>query len=81
MEILFKVIKILSLFGIIYLWNHFIVSNMIKSLVRFHKKNNQENLNKQPTKFLVQNEKGIINFAFGFYWVGAFIMVYGIIFD
>ena len=43
---------------------------MIKWLVGFHKRNNIKNLDKQPIKFLVQNENNIYKFAAGFYWVG-----------
>lgn len=47
---------------------------MIGWLVRFHKNNNVKNLNKQPIKFVVENEKNIYNFAAGFYWVGAILI-------
>lgn len=76
MEILIKILKILILCLVIYLWNRFIVKNMIKALVGFHKRNNIKNLNKQPIKFLVQNEHSIYNFAAGFYWIGiAFVSI------
>jgi hypothetical protein len=52
---------------------------MIKLLVGFHKKNNVKNLNKQPIKFVVENEKNIYNFAAGFYWIGAIIISFGIL--
>lgn len=70
MDLLFKILKILSLFLVVYLWNRFIIKNMLRGLVRFHKKNNAKNIDKQPIKFLIQKENKIYNFAAGFYWVG-----------
>lgn len=79
MEILLKIFKILVLLLAIYLWNKFVVKNMIRLLVGFHKKNNIKNLNKQPIKFVVENEKNIYNFAAGFYWIGAIFISFGIL--
>jgi hypothetical protein len=79
MDILLKIFKILILLLVIYLWNRIIVKNMIKRLVEFHKKNNVQNLNKQPIKYIIENEMNICNFAAGFYWIGGIIISLGIL--
>ncbi|WP_367391516.1 hypothetical protein [Lewinella sp. LCG006] len=71
---LIKFLVILSLFGAIYLWNRFLVKNMIKGLIGFHKTFNAENLNRQPVKFVIENEEGINKAFTGFFWVGAVLI-------
>ena len=76
-----KIFPILILFLIIYLWNRFIIKNIIKLLIGFQKKYNTNNLNKQPIKFIVENEKNIYKLASGFYWFGGIIISLGILID
>jgi len=81
MDIVNKILEVLFLFVLVYFWNRFAIRHIIKSLSDFHKKNNQHNLDKQPIKFFVGNEGYIYIFACGFYWFGALIISYGILFD
>jgi len=81
MDILLKIFMILILFFFIYMWNRFIIKNIIKLLIGFHKKYNTNNLNKQPIKFVVENEKNIYKLASGFYWLGVVIISIGILTD
>ena len=59
----------------IYLWNHFLIPFMIGTVVKFHKRHNKENLNKQPVKFLIQNESKIVFVYQSFFWIGAILGV------
>lgn len=70
MDISQKVIKILILFIVIFLWNKFVVKILLKQSIALHKKVNAQKLDKQPIKFLIENEKNIYNFAVWFYWIG-----------
>lgn len=80
METLIKILTIFSLFGVIYLWNRFIVKNMIKGLIGFHKAFNAKNLNRQPIRFVVDKEEGIYKFFAGFFWIGAILWSVEILF-
>ena len=81
MDLLLKISTILALFLIVYLWNRFIIKNMIKAVVGFHKRNNGENLDKQPVKFLIQNEHAIYRFSAGFYWIAIVLISIVILFN
>jgi len=81
MEFLIKFKDVLLLLGFIYVWNRYLIKHMIKSVVDFHKKNNSKNLDKQPTKFLIQNEKNVHIVYSAFFWFGALVISYGILFD
>ena len=65
--------------GFIYLWNRFVVRFMIKAVVGFHKRNNPQNINCQPLKFLIDNEESIYFIYASFFWLGAVIISYGIL--
>ncbi|PCI06845.1 MAG: hypothetical protein COB73_09315 [Flavobacteriaceae bacterium] len=67
MDLISKIGQILLILGIIYLWNKYIVKLIIGKVIGFHKKNNKQNLNKQPMKFFVKNELNIINISIIFY--------------
>jgi len=71
MEISFKIFTIIFIFLMIYLMNRFVVKNMIKLVIGFHKKYNANNIEKQPIKFLIENENYIYYFFAGFYWFGG----------
>lgn len=70
MEFLNKFITILILFVIIFFWNKYIVEYVFNRPEKFHKKYNEENLNKQPIKFYLENKRNLIKFAKWFYWIG-----------
>ncbi|MDQ7918488.1 hypothetical protein RBU60_12995 [Mesonia sp. MT50] len=74
MNLLIKILIIPFIFGGVYLWNRFIIKNVIKGLIGFHKKYNVQNLHRQPVKFVVEHEQEIYKFASGFYWLGAVII-------
>ena len=79
MEILVKIILIVFLFIIIYVWNRFVPSFLIKSGTSFHKTYNQKNLTKQPVKFVITYEDKIIMLFKSFYWIAFLAFVYLII--
>jgi hypothetical protein len=81
MDLLLKIGKILIILGLIYLWNKYIVKTLIHKVIGFHKRNNTERINKQPIKFLIDNEFKIIKFAQYFYWFGAIIISFQILFN
>ena len=76
-----KLLQVLFLLIFIYLWNRFVVRFMIKALVGFHKRNNQKNANRQPIKFLIENEESIYIVYASFFWFGAVVLSYGILFN
>ena len=76
---IYKLLLVLFILGFIYMWNRFVVKFMIKALVGFHKRNNQKNINRQPIKFLVNNEQGIYLFYASLFWFGAVVISYGIL--
>lgn len=79
-ELISKVSLIVFLLGVIYLWNRFVVKNIIKFVIGFHKRYNSNNVDKQPVKFMVTNEEKIYKIASGFYWFGGVAIVIGILF-
>ena len=79
MDFLAKVSQIIMISLVIYLWNKFIITTLIKKVVNFYKKNNANNLNKQPIKFIVNNELIIIKYAQYFYWFGCLLISIGIL--
>lgn len=83
MEIVRKLILILFLFIIIYLWNRFAVPYIINRPEKFHRKYNTENLNKQPIKFYLENKMNIIKYTKWFYWFGfvflSIMVLFGLI--
>jgi hypothetical protein len=81
MDFLIKILQILLLGILIFLWNKFIVTTIVKTIVRFHKKNNANNIDKQPVKFVVDNELNIIKYAQYFYWFGGLIIAIRILFN
>ena len=70
MEFLNKLITILIFFIVIFFWNKYIVEYIFNRPEKFHKKYNEENLNKQPIKFYLENKNNLIKFAKWFYWIG-----------
>lgn len=79
MNLLSKIGLILLFMVLIYLWNRFVVRILVSSLVSFHKRNNSKNLDKQPIKFLVNNESYLIQSLAVFYWLGGAIIAFGIL--
>lgn len=78
--ILAKIINIILIIFLIYIWNKYVVTYIVKSVNGFHKRNNVVNLTRQPIKFAIENELTIIRFAQGFYWIGGSIIIIGILF-
>ena len=81
MEVLYKILQVIFLLGFIYLLNRFIVRYMITYITGFHKRNNQKNLNRQPLKFLIDNEENIYKIYCVYFWFGALVISYGILFN
>ena len=79
MELISKIGQIIFIIVLVYLWNKLIVKLVIRKVVDFHKKNNVENLNRQPIKFFVENDSNIIKIARFIYWFGGVIIIFGII--
>lgn len=75
-----KFINIILVIILIYLWNKFVVNFIIKRINTFHKTRNVTNINKQPIKFVIENETQIIRFAQGFYWIGGIIVIINLLF-
>jgi hypothetical protein len=75
-----KILFVLFILLIIYLWNRFVITTIIKKLIGFHKKYNPINLHRQPIKFVVDNEKNIVKYLQYFYWFGAIIMCVQVLF-
>lgn len=74
MVVVEKLILVLFIFIVIYFWNRFAVPYIIHSSINFHKKNNFENIDKQPIKFFIDNNNRIIKIKRIFYWVGFVII-------
>jgi len=74
MEFLNKLITILILFVVIFFWNKYIVEYIFNRPEKFHRKYNEENLNKQPIKFYLENKRNLIKFAKWFYWFSFIIL-------
>lgn len=70
-----KLVIILFLVPIIYLWNKYIVTFSIRFLINFHKKYNKQNLNKVPIKFLIKYEKQTTKAIQVFYSFGAVVII------
>lgn len=81
MAFLTKFLTILILFIVVFFWNKYIVEYNLNRLVKFHKNNNADNLDKQPIKFYIQNKTAILRFAKGFYWFGFVIITIMILID
>lgn len=74
-----SLISILLIVSGTYIWNRFIPPFLIGLLVKFHKRNNQKNIDKHPVKFLITHESSIVKFIRWFYWLGAAVASCGII--
>ena len=68
MEFLSKIASLLFILFLLFLWNKFVVPFLVKLITSFHKRNNKQNLNRQPIKFVIENELNIIRFIQVFYW-------------
>ena len=68
MEFLSKIASLLFSLFLLFLWNKFVVPFLVKLITGFHKRNNKQNLNRQPIKFVIENELKIIRFIQVFYW-------------
>ena len=68
MEFLSKIASLLFILFLLFLWNKFVVPFLVKLITGFHKRNNKQNLNRQPIKFVIENELKIIRFIQVFYW-------------
>lgn len=75
-----KILFVLFILLIIYLWNRFVIAAIIRKLIGFHKKYNPNNLHRQPLKFVVDNEISIVKYIQYFYWFAAIIMCCQILF-
>ena len=80
MDFLEKILFVLFILLIIYLWNRFVITTIISKLIGFHKKYNPGNLHRQPIKFVVDNETKIVTYLQYFYWFGAIIMCVQVLF-
>ena len=54
MDYLIKIGQILFILFVVFLWNKFIITTIVKKVVGFHKSNNKNNLDKQPVKFFIR---------------------------
>lgn len=68
-----KILKVLMILVVIYLWNRFIIKTMLKNFIALNKRRNEQNTYKQPINFLVENEVNIIKYAQYFYWFGGIL--------
>ena len=80
MNFLGKTGNILMILIFIYFWNKYIVTQILKKITGFHKKYNLKNINKQPIKFVINKELKIIKLTQYFYWIGAIIISFQILF-
>lgn len=81
MAFLTKLLTILILFVVVFLWNKYIIEFALNRPEKFHKKYNAENLDKKPIKFYLKNKTAIIKFAKGFYWFGFVVIAIMILID
>jgi hypothetical protein len=81
MAFLTKLLTILILFVVVFLWNKYLIEFALNRPEKFHKKYNAENLDKQPIKFYLQNKTAIIKFVKGFYWFGFVVITIMILID
>ncbi|MET3732199.1 hypothetical protein [Moheibacter stercoris] len=73
--------KLLMSFLTVLFINLFIllfVDNMIDYLINFHKTYNTDNINKNPIKFLVENQIKIKKGYRIFFALGSMVMLYGV---
>ena len=68
-----KIVKIVMILFVIYLWNRFIIKPVLKNFIATNKKINEKNLYKKPINFLVENETNFIKYAQYFYWFGGIV--------
>jgi hypothetical protein len=57
----------------VYLWNKFIVKNLIHQVLRINGGFDKNNNNSGPMNFMVKNEKYIYYAFASFYWIVAII--------
>ena len=74
-----KLLEIIFIITVTYLWNRFIPKLVVGLSVNFHKKYNAHNLHRQPLKFMVEYEKKIIIAYQTFFWVGAIVIIIDIL--
>jgi len=79
MDISIKILKILLLLISVYFWNRYIIKNMFKIIIGFHRKFNTINMNRIPIQFLIQNERKFYIFSALFFWIGAAFISYDIL--
>lgn len=79
MKVIVKLGSILLLAILIYLWNRFVVTYIVSSVTGFHRRKNVNNINRQPIKFLLENETRLVKFMRCFYWICGVLIAYGII--
>ena len=53
---------------------------MINTLVNFYKRNNSQNMDKQPIKFLVNNQNNIYTFYALTFWLGGIVISSNLLF-
>lgn len=56
---------------VVYLWNKFIVKNLIHQVIKINGGFDEQRNNSGPMKFMVKNEKYIYYAFASFYWIGA----------
>ncbi len=81
MAFLTKLLTILILFVVVFLWNKYLIEFILNRPEKFHKENNSENLDKQPIKFYLENKTAITKFIKGFYWFGFIVIAIMILID
>lgn len=74
MVVVNKLTLILFLFIVIYFWNRFAVPYITNRPISFHRKNNFDNIDRQPIKFFINNADKIIKIKRIFYWIGFVII-------
>lgn len=76
MVYIIKLLLIIILFLVIYVWNKFAPKFVVKSLANSLRYINNK---KEPTKFDLDFENGVILLFQLFYWVGFILFAYAII--
>jgi len=76
-----KICFIIILLVVIFLWNRVVPRHLIQSVNDFHRHRNKNNIDKQPIKFFLDNEKMLIRMLKMIYWFGFMLMSYTILFE
>ena len=79
MEIIIKLVLLCFLFFIIYLWNKYFVSNIVRFLFGIHQNHNSLKLHERPNKVVSNEALRIIKTIKVFFWCGFGMVAYQIL--